>query len=237
MLQRIGTGRGRESFDDRHRPVVAGQPADDRTERAPIVERARFAIHVDSEGRKAIFVEVKAVARRASGEAGRQRRGAALVVRACAADRVGVDDDAGVAEGHVLAARGRLDRLVIDAGVGEHDAQASEGRDGPALELEAPRGLLEHARLREIRSTRVCDCRHAHHGVLQRFQPAHARLAEAFAVGHDVRLRHRHEIRGAEELAHLDLMLDRLLHCAPVLAREHGALEIVQIHSISIDPR
>ena len=39
------------------------------------------------------------------------------------------------------------------------------------------------------------------------FQPAHAGLAEALGVGHDVRLRHRHEIRRAEELADLDLML------------------------------
>ena len=43
-------------------------------------------------------------------------------------------------------------------------------------------------------------------GSSKSFQPAHAGFAKAFGIGHDVRLRHRHEILGAEELA--DLVAD-----------------------------
>ena len=35
------------------------------------------------------------------------------------------------------------------------------------------------------------------------FQPAHTGLAKALGIGHDMRLRHRHEILGAEKLANL----------------------------------
>jgi hypothetical protein len=64
----------------------------------------------------------------------------------------------------------------------------------------------------------------------QRLEPGDARLAQALGVGHDVRLRHRHEIGGAEELAHLDLVLERALRRRAVLARQHRSFEIVQLH-------
>ena len=49
---------------------------------------------------------MKAVARRAPGEAGRQRRRAAFEIGPRAAYRVRIDHDAGVAEGDVLVAIG-----------------------------------------------------------------------------------------------------------------------------------
>ena len=64
----------------------------------------------------------------------------------------------------------------------------------------------------------------------KRFQPAHTRLAEALGVGHDVGLRHRHEIRRAEKLADLDLMLQRLLANRALLAGEDLLLLVAQPH-------
>ncbi len=75
---------------------------------------------------------------------------------------------------------------------------------------------------------------HAHRGAFvgKRLHPLDARFAEALGVGHDVRLRHRHEVRGAEEIADPDLVLDRAPHRVPELARLHGALHVVQSHLI-----
>jgi hypothetical protein len=52
----------------------------------------------------------------------------------------------------------------------------------------------------------------------------------AFGIRHDVRLRHWHEVLGAEELAHFYLMPDRLLRRRTKPAGQHILLFIVQFH-------
>src|SRR5207302_837149 len=61
-------------------------------------------------------------------------------------------------------------------------------------------------------------------------EPAHAGLAEAFGVCHDVRLRDWHEIRRSEEFADLDLVLQGLLQDRTTLARKNMLLFVVELH-------
>ena len=104
MLELVGVGHGLEARDDRHLPVAVGGAADDAAERAPVGEVRGLDASREMHGPGAMRIEVVAVARRAAGQPGGQRRGPALEVAARAHDAVGVDDDAGVAEGQVLAA-------------------------------------------------------------------------------------------------------------------------------------
>src|ERR1044072_3385551 len=64
-----------------------------------------------------------------------------------------------------------------------------------------------------------------------RLEPAPPCLAEAFGVGHDVGLRHRHEIRRAEELADLDLMPQGLLADGALLAGKDLLLLVGEPHN------
>src|SRR5262249_23962855 len=98
-----------------------------------------------------------------------------------------------------------------------------------------PRGLLERCRLCEVRAARVGDRGDAHAALFARMagellQPGNAGLAQALGVGHDVRLGNAHEIRCAEELPDLELVLERELAHRPQLAGEHGALLVVELH-------
>lgn len=56
-------------------------------------------------------------------------------------------------------------------------------------------------------------------------------LAETFGVGHNV-LCHRHEIRRAEECRYLEPMLERKLPDTALLAGQHRALVLVELHRI-----
>jgi hypothetical protein len=136
----------------------------------------------------------------------------------------------------MLAARGGLHRLVVDAGVGHADAQTREGVDCAAFQLEHPVRLAEHRGLVEIGAARVGDGRDAHlpvPGVGQPLEPHDAGLPQALGVGHDVRLRHRHEVCRAEEFADLDLVLDGGPGHEAHFAGQHRALFLVQLHHIS----
>ena len=130
----------------------------------------------------------------------------------------------------------RLDGLIVDAGIGHADAELDEGGNRPPLEVEHRRGLPQHVGLGEVSAARIGDGRHAHAPLSfgnrgQSLQPAHPGLAEALGVGHDVGLRHRHQILGAEEFADLDLMLQGLLRQEAGLARENILFFVVQFHS------
>ena len=67
------------------------------------------------------------------GEAGGECGGAALEVRAGAADAVRIDHDAGIAVGDVVAEDRRHDRLIVDAGIRHDDAELQAGGDEAAL--------------------------------------------------------------------------------------------------------
>src|SRR5204862_5286150 len=96
------------------------------------------------------------------------------------------------------------------------------------------RGLPEHAGFGEVGAARVRDGGYADAWVVRtrrkRLEPAHSGLTEAFGVGHDVGLRHRHEIRCAEKLADLDLMLQGLLADRTLLAGEDVVLLVGKPH-------
>ena len=77
--------RGRHAVEPderRHLPVVAGEPPDDAAERAPVVQFPRREADLHQQRGKPMLVEMKAVARRAAGQARAQRRRPALEVRA-----------------------------------------------------------------------------------------------------------------------------------------------------------
>ena len=187
------------------------------------------------ERRKAMLVEMVAIARRAACEPCAQCRRPALEVRARAAHAVGIDHDARVAIGAMLAAHRRHDGLVIDAGVGHQHAERLEGGDGALLEIEHPRLMLQLVRGGEVCAARIGDGRNAYAAfrgghLRHRLKPFDARRTERLRVGHDVRLRNRHEVFRAEIRADPDLMLDRPLPRASGLAVAHRFLFVGQPH-------
>ena len=62
------------------------------------------------------------------------------------------------------------------------------------------------------------------------FEKAHPGLAERFGVGHQVRLRHSHEIGSIEEFADGDLVGDRPTPRLAEFARQHRAFFSCQPH-------
>src|SRR5262249_32945453 len=136
VLELVGTGWPFDSLDHRHGPVVPGDFSDHRSKPSPFVERSGLEVDANMNCRAALFVEVKAVTRGASGQTGRERRRAAFEIRQRTAHRVGVDDDSGVAERDMLMTYRRLYGLIIDARIRHGDADLDEGRNGPPLEVE-----------------------------------------------------------------------------------------------------
>jgi hypothetical protein len=83
----------------------------------------------------------------------------------------------------MLAAHGRHDRLIIDAGIGHQHAERLEGGNSAALEIEHPRLLLQSLRLRKIGAARVGDGWNTDLALALRqlrpaFQPFHTDAAE-----------------------------------------------------------
>ncbi len=235
VLELVGTGRAVDALDHRHFPVGAGARADDTAERAPVGQRSRLPGDVETFRRAAVGVEVQAVTRRAPGEPGGERRRAALEVRVGAEHAVAVDHDAGVAEGEVLAAHRRHDRLVIDAGIGHQDAERLEGVDRALLERGHLVGLAQALVVTEIDAARIGNHRHAHAALVLRagrhaFEKFDPGLAERLGVGHDVRLRHRHEIGRVEEAPDLQHVLDRPAARSAEFAGKHRPFFVVQVH-------
>ena len=135
----------------------------------------------------------------------------------------------------MLAAQRRHDRLIVDAGVGHQHAEGGERRDRPRLERRHRRALAEPAINREIDPARIGDRRHPNPPLGlgcrgEPFEKAHPGLAQGFGVGHDVRLRHRDEIGGVEELADGDLMGDRPAPRLTERARQHRLFLVGQPH-------
>jgi hypothetical protein len=135
----------------------------------------------------------------------------------------------------VLVQRRRLHRLVVDAGVGHHHAELDEGGDDALFQREHGRGLAEERGLGEVGAARVGDRRDAHAAAAflrrgEAFQPAHAGLAEALGVGHDVGLGDGDEVLRAEELTDLDLVLEREPGHRAELSGEDAALFLAQSH-------
>src|SRR6516164_5881593 len=176
-----------------------------------------------------------AVAGCTPGHAGAQCRRPTFEIGTRAAHAVAIDHHAGIAIGDVLAVDWRHDRLIVDAGVRHQHAERFERSDRAAFECEHPRLLLEPGCLREIGAARSGDCRYADAAFAFRehdpvFQPFHAGTAERFRIGHDMRLRDRHEIRRAEIAADPDLMLDRPLPQRAEFAAAHRQFFVAQLH-------
>jgi hypothetical protein len=96
-------------------------------------------------------------------------------------------------------------------------------------------------RMREIGAARIGDGRHANPALAfarcrKSLEPFHAGLAQAFGVGHDVGLRHRHEVGGIEEFADLDLVLQRKLRHRTGLAGKNVLLFVVEFHQSIFTP-
>lgn len=178
---------------------------------------------------------MKAVARHAAGERSGERRRAAFVVAARAADRVGVDDRAGVTEREVLAAHRRQDALVVDAGVGEEDAKRRHGVRRTPLERHQLAGLADAGVAAEVGAARVGDGRrhHAAQGLVRgrdALEEGDARGPERLGVGADVHLADLDEVLGIEELADGDLLPDRPLPRPAELAGRHAFFEVGKAH-------
>ena len=96
-------------------------------------------------------------------------------------------------------------------------------------------GLPEPAVDREIEPARVGDRRYPDPPLGlgragEAFEKPHTGLAQGFGVGHDVGLRHRHEIRRVEELADRDLVRYRPAPDGPELTGQHRPFFIAQPH-------
>ncbi len=103
------------------------------------------------------------------------------------------------------------------------------------FERRHPIALPEPAIDREIDAARIGDRRHPHPPLSfgrrsEAFEKPHPGLAQGFGVGHDVRLRHGHEIGGVEELADRDLMRDRPAPGLAELAGQHRPFFVGQSH-------
>src|SRR5262249_57365450 len=70
----------------------------------------------------------------------------------------------------------------------------------------------------------------------QALEPFDSGFAQRFGIGHDVGLRHRHEVTRAEVVADLDLMLDRPLRRFAALARPQRLFFGREVHSQSPAP-
>jgi len=235
MLELIGSRRSFESFDYRHRPVIGRQPPDHAAEGAPVVQRLRRPVNPDAQCGHALTVQMEAIARRTAGESGRQRGRAAFKVGARAAYRVGINHHAGIAKGHMLAARWRCNGLVIDAGIRHRYAKLDEGVDRALFQIQHPAILLEHGCLGKISAARIGNGRDPDlaltlDNLAQFFQPDHTRLAQTLGVGHDVRLSNRDEVFCTEEIADCNLMLQCQLWNTSLLARQDGFFFVVQFH-------
>jgi hypothetical protein len=135
----------------------------------------------------------------------------------------------------MLVARRRLNGLIVDAGIGHGDAELDESGDRPPFEIEHRRGLAQQIGIGKIGAARIGNRRGPHPplpvgGRGQSLQPSHAGLAKAFGVGHQMRLRHRHQILGAEELSDLDLVLQGLLRNEARFAGQNIFLFVVELH-------
>jgi len=235
MLELIRSGWVDDALDHRDGPVVACNAPDHRAERAPFVERVGSEVGVDMQSRTALFGEMKAVARRASGQSGRNRGRSAFEIGERPTYRVGKNHHAGIAKGDMLVGHRRLDGLIIDAGIGHRHAESDESRNRAALQIEHRPGVTEKIRFCEIGAARIGNGWNAHLPLplgdrRQPFQPAHAGFAEAFGIGHDVGLRHRHEIGRAKELAHLFLVLQRDLRKRAEFSAQNILLFVVELH-------
>src|SRR5688572_5981128 len=94
---------------------------------------------------------------------GRGQRGwTTFVIRARTAHRVSVDHHARIAECHALAARWRLDGLVVDARVGHEHAELLESLDRAPLQPEHALGVAQHTDLGEVGAARIGNGGHAY---------------------------------------------------------------------------
>jgi hypothetical protein len=72
MFQFVGAGDAIETGDDRDLPVVAGEAADDAAKGAPFVQGRRRPGRLYQQRATAAFVQMKAIARGETGQAGGQ---------------------------------------------------------------------------------------------------------------------------------------------------------------------
>ena len=188
------------------------------------------------QGGAAQFGKMKTIAWRPPGQARGKRGRPAFEVRTRSAHRVGIDHHTGIAEGDVFIRDRSLHGLIVDARVGHRHAELDEGFNGAPFEIEHGLRLTERGRLRKVSAARIGDGRNTHlllalGSRCQALQPKHTGLAETFRVGHDVRLGHRNEIRGAEELADRFLVRKRLLRQDPGLAGQDILFFVVELHA------
>src|SRR5580704_12782766 len=102
MFHLVAVWHAIETDQRRHLRVVAGKPPDHAAERAPIAQLPWRERHFDQQSRLPLFIKMETIARRAPGQSRAQGRWTAFEVRSRAANAVGIDDDAGIAIGHML---------------------------------------------------------------------------------------------------------------------------------------
>ena len=242
VLELIRIRRTVDAADDRHLPVAVADAANDTAERAPVGEIARLTGDAEMLGSGAVSVEVIAIARRSPGQARGKRRRTALEIAARAHHAVRIDHDPGIPHGEVFATNRWQDRLIVDAGVGHQHAERLERPDGARLDVGHGVGLPEALVEVEVEPARIGDGWHTYAPFTCRqggktFQPAHALLAQAFGIGHDMRLCDRYEVGRVEEIADFALVAQRPLPRGALLAREQGALFVRQSHVSTRDER
>ena len=193
MLQCVRAGDRLDPLDDRDFPIGTARLADNAAQRAPLAEVARYRCDTEPPGSTPARIEMIAVTRRAAGQPRSQCRRPAFEIAPGAEHAVRIDHDPGIAISHVLAAHGRHDGLVIDAGVRHQHAEAAQCLDRPLLERSHLRGLSEPAIDREIEPPRVGDRRHPDPPLSlgragEALEKPHPGFAQGFGVGHDVGL-------------------------------------------------
>src|SRR5262249_30420123 len=218
-------------------PVVSGNSSNRSTQSSPSVKRLGSEFDTDVKCGAALFRKMEAVAWGPSGEASGQRRWSSFEIGTRSANRIRINDNTCIAVGNVFVTRRRLNSLIIDTGVSHYDAKFYKGIYRALFQAEHFRGLAQKFCFGKIGATRVCYGWNTYASLPlgcggKLFKPLHACFTKAFCISHDVCLRHRNEIPGAEERTNCYLVLERALRNRAELTRTNIVLFFSKVHSI-----
>ena len=183
-------------------------------------------------GRLTLFIEMQAIAWGAPGQAGGKGGWATLKIGPRTTNAVGIDHHTGIAIGKVITTHRRHNRLIINAGVGHHDADGLAGGDKAAFKCRHFLGLAKRLIMREINAARVSDHRDNNFAAVagKVFDKADAGVTNRFRICHHMRLTDWHHINSVKKPANLHLMINGPFLGQAARAGQYGVFFVIQFH-------